>query len=189
MRVFSYVLLTVHLRIFISVINQLDERNFCFTVSLFHVSTCFEYMCSSSGSQNCITHPLVSSHLYICKRALVVYLSNLTNLMHNIFVLQYHHTYKFDDTRSCVMQFWPPDDEHICSKYVETWNKLIVKQNFCASSWLITDINNQCRFTNMFNHMLSFLTNMFQSLLWPLSGCVITRILYSCYKIYDGTYL
>jgi len=39
------------------------------------------------------------------------------------------------------MQFWPPDDEHMCSKDVEAWNKLIVKQNFCASSWLITEIN------------------------------------------------
>jgi len=26
------------------------------------------------------------------------------------------------------------------SKYVEAWNKLIVKQKFCASNWLITDI-------------------------------------------------
>ena len=49
--------------------------------------------------------------------------------------LWYHHTYR------CVMQFWPPDDEHICSKHVEPWNKLIVKQKFCASSWLITEIN------------------------------------------------
>ena len=39
------------------------------------------------------------------------------------------------------MQFWPPDDEHMCSKHVEAWNKLIVKQNFCALSWLITEIN------------------------------------------------
>jgi len=29
--------------------------------------------------------------------------------------------------------------EHMCSKHVEAWNKLIVK--FCASSWLITEIN------------------------------------------------
>jgi len=28
-----------------------------------------------------------------------------------------------------------------CSKHVEAWNKLIVKQKFCASSWLITEIN------------------------------------------------
>jgi len=32
--------------IFISVINQLDAQNFCFTISLFHASTCFTHMCS-----------------------------------------------------------------------------------------------------------------------------------------------
>ena len=58
-----YFLLTVHLSIFISVINQIDAQNFCFTISLFHASTCFEHMCSSSGGQNCITQPLVPSHL------------------------------------------------------------------------------------------------------------------------------
>ena len=58
--------------LFISVINQLDAQMFCFTISLFHASTCFE---------------------------------------------------------------------HMCSKHVEAWNKLIVKQKFCASSWLITEIN------------------------------------------------
>ena len=31
--------------------------------------------------------------------------------------------------------------EHMCSKHVEAWNKLIVKQKFCASNWLITEIN------------------------------------------------
>jgi len=40
------VLLTVHLSIFILVINQLDAQNFCFTISLFHASTSFEHMCS-----------------------------------------------------------------------------------------------------------------------------------------------
>ena len=50
-------------------------------------------------------------------------------------------TYRCDDTRGCVIQFWPPDDEHMCSKHVEAWNKLIVKQKFCASSLLNTEIN------------------------------------------------
>ena len=50
---------------FISVINQLDAQNFCFRISLFHASTCFEHMSSSSGGQNCITQPLVSSHLQV----------------------------------------------------------------------------------------------------------------------------
>jgi len=37
------VFLTVHLCIFIFVINQLDAQNFCFTINLFHASTCFEH--------------------------------------------------------------------------------------------------------------------------------------------------
>jgi len=53
----------------------------------------------------------------------------------------YHHIYRCDDTRGCVMQFWPPDDKHMCSKHVEAWNKLIVKHKFCASSWLNPEIN------------------------------------------------
>ena len=65
---FFDVLLTVHLSMFISVINQLDAQKFCFAVSLFHASTCFEHMCSSSGGQNCITQPLVSSHLQVCSK-------------------------------------------------------------------------------------------------------------------------
>ena len=39
------------------------------------------------------------------------------------------------DTRGCIVQFWPPDDENVCSKHVEAWNKLIIK--FSASSCLI----------------------------------------------------
>jgi len=39
---------------FISVINQLDVQNFCFKMSLFHASACFEQVCSSSEGQNCI---------------------------------------------------------------------------------------------------------------------------------------
>ena len=40
------------------------------------------------------------------------------------------------------MQFRPPDDKHMRSKHVEACHKLIVKQKFCASSWLITEIKN-----------------------------------------------
>jgi len=162
----SDVLQTVHLIIFISVINQLDAQNFCFTIRLFHASTCFEHMCSSSGGQNCITQPLVSSHLclymfrahvLIIRRSKLHYTASCiitpmplhvsrTCAHHQevkiaLHSLWYHHTYRCDDTRGCIMQFWPPDDEHMCSKHVEVWNKLIVKQKFCASSWLITEIN------------------------------------------------
>jgi len=49
-------------------------------------------------------------------------------------------TYRCDDTRGCVMQFWPADDEHKCSKHVEAWNKTYCETKFCASSWLNTEI-------------------------------------------------
>ena len=38
------------LKPFISVINELDGQNFCFTISSFHASTCFEHMCSKHVS-------------------------------------------------------------------------------------------------------------------------------------------
>jgi len=28
-------------------------------------------------------------------------------------------TYRCDDTRDCITQFCPPDDQHMCSKHVE----------------------------------------------------------------------
>ena len=40
-------------------------------------------------------------------------------------------TYMCDDTRCCIIQFCPPDDEHVCTKHVQAWNKLIIK--FSAS--------------------------------------------------------
>jgi hypothetical protein len=43
-------------------------------------------------------------------------------------------TYRCDDTRDCIVQFWPPDVEHLCSKHVEARNKLFIK--FSATSWL-----------------------------------------------------
>jgi len=70
--------------------------------------------------------------------------------------LLYHHTYRFDDTRGCVMQFWSPDDQHMCSKHVEAWNKLIVKQKFCASSWLITEISTTLGFFYVWEQLLFY---------------------------------
>jgi len=52
----------------------------------------------------------------------------------------YHHPYRCDDTRGLFHA--STYFEHMCSKHVDAWNKLIVKQNFCASSWwLIIEIN------------------------------------------------
>jgi len=43
-----------HRRVIYLRVNQLDAQNFCFTISLFHTSTCFEHVCPSPGGQNCI---------------------------------------------------------------------------------------------------------------------------------------
>ena len=121
----------MHLSIFISVINQPDAQNFCFTISLFHASICFEH------------------HVLIIRRSKLHYTASgfITpiggRLVHRVLSQPVHEmaTYRCDDTRGCVTQLWLPDDEHMCLKHVEAWNKLIVKQKLCASSWLITEIN------------------------------------------------
>jgi len=83
-----------------------------------------------------------------------VFLSQyLTNLMHKIcftisfisclYMFQSHvlinrrsqpvhetATYRCDDIRGFLMQFWPPDDEHMFSKHVEAWNKTYCETNF-----------------------------------------------------------
>ena len=42
--IFWHICENKHVETFISVINQLDAQNFCFTISLFLASTCFEHM-------------------------------------------------------------------------------------------------------------------------------------------------
>ena len=32
--------------------------------------------------------------------------------------------------RGCVMQFWPPDDKHMCKTHVVAWNKAYCETNF-----------------------------------------------------------
>ena len=76
-----------------------------------------------------------SFFLTFCWPCISVYLYQyLTNLMHRIcFTISFIsclYTYRCDDTRGCVMQFWPPDDERMCSKHVEAWNKTYCETNF-----------------------------------------------------------
>jgi len=79
-----YVLLTVHLSIFVLVINQLDVQHFLFNKKF--ISCLYMFRAHSSGGQNCITQPLVSSYLYVT-------------------VPRGTATFRYDDTRGCVMQF------------------------------------------------------------------------------------
>jgi len=72
--------------------------------------------------------------------------------------LWYHHTYRWPSRAQVdflTMSTW-------CSKHVETFNKLIVKQKFCASSWLITEINilrwTVSKMSKIYNYVLFFFT-------------------------------
>jgi len=73
--------------------------------------------------------------------------------LHNIW---YQHTYRWPSRAKIMCTRRPPIGVMIpdvvqcnfdllmmstwCPKKLEAWNKLIVKQKFCASSWLITEI-------------------------------------------------
>ena len=75
--------------------------------------------------------------------------------------LWYHHTYRWPtgarDFDLLMMSTW-------CSKHVEAWNKLIVKQKFCASSWLITEINdNSVHLLILFTYPFLILSDPSQS--------------------------
>ena len=95
-RVFFFfdVLLTVLLRIFMLVINQLDAQNFVLQYVYFmplHVSST---TCSSSGGQK----------LYYTASGIIIPIGSRP--VHRT------ATYRDDDTRGCIIQFWPPDDEN-----------------------------------------------------------------------------
>ena len=48
-----------------------------------------------------------------------VYFLRSTNLMPSRAPVHGTATYRCDDTRDCIIQFCPPDDEHMCSKHVQ----------------------------------------------------------------------
>jgi len=94
------------LQTFISVFNHLDAQN------LFHNKF---YFMPLHVSSTCVHHQGVKIALH--------------SLWYH-YTYRYHHTYRCDDTRGRVIQFWPPDDEHMCSKHVEAWNKTYCETNF-----------------------------------------------------------
>jgi len=83
-----------------------------------HVSST---MYSSSGVLNCIIQHLLSSHS-VDGRPVHRFREDSKRPVNGT------ATYRCDDTRCCIIQFCPPDDE--CSKHVEEYNKLIIKQDF-----------------------------------------------------------
>ena len=111
-----YILLTVYLNIFILILTNLMHKMLFYNkfISYFY---------------------MFRAHVLIARRPKLYY--TVSGIITPIGGRPVHGTApdRCDDTRDCIIQFWPPDDEHMCSKHVEVWNKLIIK--FSASSWLI----------------------------------------------------
>jgi len=117
---FFFVLLTVHLST-VLVINQLDAQNLCFIISLLYASTCFKHYvliirrsklyCTASG----IVTPIGGRPVHRLREDCSPLSTGAPD----------GHL-QCDDTRCCIIQFWPPDDE----QHVEAYNKLIIKQEF-----------------------------------------------------------
>ena len=105
-----------------------------------HVSS----TCAHHQEVKIALHSLWYHHTETSEWSKITKIKNFTTIcsyLCNCILVILDHLFQCDDTRGCGMQFWRPDDEHMCSKHVEAWNKLIVKQKFCTSSWLITEIN------------------------------------------------
>ena len=73
-------------------------------MGLFHASTCFEH------------------HVLIVRRSKLYYTASgiITPVGGRpVHRLREDWIYRCDDSRGYIVQFWPPDDEHVCSKHVE----------------------------------------------------------------------
>ena len=59
------------------------------------------------------------AHVFIVRRAKLYY--TVSGIITPIGGPPVHGTatYRCDDTRGCIVQSYPPDDEHMCSKHVE----------------------------------------------------------------------
>ena len=63
-------------------------------------------VCSSSGGQICIKQHLVSSHTT--------------------------HLFRCDDIQCCIIQFWPPDDEHVLLETCRGIWYIFINKNLCT---------------------------------------------------------
>ena len=62
------------------------------------------------------------------------------------------------------MQFWPPDDEHMCSKHVEAWNKTYCEKNLCIKLVKYWD-----KYTALFEMIVGVLTTCHTKYTWDKS--------------------
>jgi len=94
---FFFVLLTMHLSILILEINQLDDK-ILFYNKLISCLYMFQAPCAHYQEVKIVLYSIWYHHTY------------RSQPVHGT------ATYWCDDTRACIIQFWPPDDEHMVLK-------------------------------------------------------------------------
>jgi hypothetical protein len=122
------------------VFNQLDAQNLFYNKFYFmhlHVSS----TCAHHQEVKIVLHSIWYHHTYRWPSGAQVEGRVLSQTVHRT------ATYRCDDTRCCVMQFWPPDDEHVCSEHVEALNKA-----YCETNILCIKLVN---YWDKLNHMLN----------------------------------
>jgi len=105
------------------------HKIFCFKISLFYASTCFEH------------HVLIirSSKFYYTASGIITPVGGRP--VHSPTCAPDGHlqVWWYQMLYNTILTSWWWAQQ--CSKHVEAYNKLIVKQKYCASSWLITKVN------------------------------------------------
>ena len=109
-----YVLLTVHLSMFILVINQLDAHNLFYSkfISCLYM---FREPCAHRQEVKIVLYSIWYHHTYMWP----------SRPVHRT------ATYMCDDTRGCIIQFSPPDDEHMV---LETCRGM--KETYCKTKFV-----------------------------------------------------
>ena len=96
------VLLTVHLSIFILVINQLDAQNLFYNkfISCLYM---FRGPCAHRQEVKIVLYSIWYHHTYMF-RAPCAHRQEVKIVLYS-YSIWYHHTYRCDDTRCCIIQF------------------------------------------------------------------------------------
>jgi len=94
-----------------------------------YLTTLMQNTCFTISFISCLY--MFRAHVFIIRRSKLHYTASGIITAVSGRLVHETATYSCDDTRGCVMQFWPPDDEHMCSKHVEAWNK-----TYCEASVL-----------------------------------------------------
>ena len=108
-------------------VSHVQRISFSVTLSQY-LTNLMHKICFTLSFISCLY--IFRAHVLIIRRSKLYYTASGIITCKGGRIVHETATCTFNDTRGCVMQFWPPDDEHMCSKNVEAWNKTYCETNF-----------------------------------------------------------